>query len=86
VLKKGVDIEKVRAYNSQFVKATPVAPPDSGNTPAITTWGKLMEAIVVNKIDKTFVNSKCVELGVIDIADLQNNPGIIPQVAAAIGL
>jgi len=53
---------------------------------AITTWGELMRQVVVNNIDRTIVDTKCLEFGVANLAELQNVPQRIPNVAHGIGL
>jgi len=64
----------------------PAAPAPAAEFGTITSWGELMRQVVGNGIDRVLVDSKCVELGVANLAELQNSPNLIPYVAQVVGL
>lgn len=55
-------------------------------TGPVMGWADFLREITVHGLDPVTVQNACVAAGVANAVELENNPGVIPQVAAALGL
>ena len=80
------EVAPVAPAPAPVAEVAPVAPaPAPVDTVAITTMAQLVERIKAEKLDPATVVAACQTVGVVSLPTLGAQPGLIPQVAAALG-